>query len=107
MELSNKDKNSIKEIENKSDDKTSDILKTLGRFITLGVNALSKTIFLPISFIGCSIGIIVGGAVMNYDINANIKFYVNRFVYRCLINLSFDSIENYLQNKKKKDEITI
>ena len=103
--LSEKEKNSIKEMENKSDDKTSDILKSIGRGITLGINVIAKTIFLPIAFIGCSLGIIVGGAVMNYDINAFIDFYGNRFIYRCLINLSFDSIDNYLKNNFEKDEI--
>ena len=103
--LNEKEKNSIKEMENKSDDKASDILKSIGRGITLGINVLAKTIFLPIAIIGCSIGIIVGGSVMNYDINAFLDFYGNRFVYRCLINLSFDSIDNYLKNNFEKDEI--
>ncbi len=94
-------------MENKSDDKRSDILKSIGRGITLGINILSKTIFLPISFIDCSLGILVGGTVMNYDINAFLDFYGNRFVYRCLIILSFNSIDNYLKNNFEKDEITI
>ena len=105
--LSEIEKNSIKEMENKSDDKRSDILKSIGRGITLGINILSRTIFLPISFIDFSLGILVGGTVMNYDINAFLDFYGNRFVYRCLINLSFNSIDNYLKNNFEKDEITI
>jgi hypothetical protein len=38
----------------------------------------------------------VGGAVTQYDINALLEFYGNRFVYRCLIGLSFKKIEKYL-----------
>lgn len=104
LKLTGNEKNSLKEIEDKSDDKKSDILKSIGRSVTIGINYFSKVFIWPIALIGCGIGSIVGGVVMNYDINAYLEFYGNRFLYRCLVNLSFDLIENYLKENFEKDE---
>ena len=102
--LTEKEKDSLKEIKDKSNDNTSDILKSLARGFTISFNFFAKTIFLPIAFIGCGIGIIVGGAVMSYDINAYLDFYGKRFMYRCLVNLSFDLIDKYLKENFEKEE---
>ena len=65
---------------------------------------MSKTILLPLSVIGCGLGMVVGGKVMNYDINAFLEFYSARFLNRCIINLSIDLIENYLKDNFEKNE---
>ena len=102
--LTEKEKDSLNEIKDKSNDNKSDILKSLARGFTLGFNVFAKTIFLPIAFVGCGIGIIVGGVVMDYDIKAYLEFYGKRFMYRCLVNLSFDLIEKYLKENFENEE---
>ena len=102
--LNEKEKNSLKEVEDKSDDKKSDILKSMGRAITLGINIFSTVVIWPLALIDCGIGSIVGGEVMKYDIKAYLEFYGNRFLYRCLVNLSFDLIEKFLKDNFEKDE---
>ena len=104
LKLTEKEKYSLKEIEDKSDDKTSNILKSMGRAVTLGINIFSKVIILPVAVIGCAMGSIVGGQVMKYDINAYLEFYGNRFLYRCLVSLSFDLIVNYFKENFENDE---
>ena len=89
--------NDINEIKEKSNDIKSDVLKTLGRVVTIGINVIGKTIFLPISGIGILIGVLTGGLVMEYDIKSYLDFYSKRYLYRCFVNLSFDSIEKYLK----------
>ena len=90
------EKDNVDEVKNQTDDVTSDILKSIGRTFTIGVNILSKISFFALAGIGVAFGVVVGGAVTQYDINALLEFYGNRFVYRCLIGLSFKKIEKYL-----------
>lgn len=95
--------NDINDIKEKSNDLTSDILKTLGRVVTIGVNVLARTIFLPVAGVGILIGVLTGGLVMNYDIKSYLDFYSKRYLYRCFVNLSFDSIEKYLIDNFEKN----
>ena len=46
----------------------------------------------------CAIGVVVGGLVMNQDINSYLDFYGKRLIWRLLVNLSFEKINNYLKN---------
>ena len=93
----------IKDIKKKSNDLKSDILKTLGRVVTIGANILARTILLPIAEIGILIGVLTGGLVMEYDIKSYLDFYSKRYLYRCFVNLSFDSIEKYLIENFEKN----
>ena len=100
------EKDNIDEIKNQTDDATSDILKSIGRVATIGTNILSKISFFALAGIGVFVGVVVGGAVTQYDINALLEFYGNRFIHRCLIGLSFKKIANYLaENFAKKSKI--
>jgi len=95
--------NDINDIKEKSNDLTSDILKTMGRAVTIGINVLAKTIFLPIAGVGILIGVLTGGLVMEYDIKSYLDFYSKRYLYRCFVSLSFDSIEMYLKDNFEKE----
>ena len=95
--------NDINNIKEKSNDLTSDILKTMGRGVTLGINILSRTIMLPIAGAGILLGVLTGGLVMNYDIKSYLDFYSKRYQYRCFVNLSFDSIDKYLKDNFEKE----
>ena len=77
-------------------------MKSIGRVDTIGTNILSKISFFALAGIGVSVGVMVGGAVTQYDINALLEFYGNRFVYRCLIGLSFKKIVIYLADNFEK-----
>ena len=45
---------------------------------------------------------------MKYDINKFLEFYKKRAIYRYLINLSFDNIENYFkENFEDSEEETL
>ena len=45
---------------------------------------------------------------MKYNIDKFLEFYGKRTIYRYLINLSFDSIKNYLkENFEDKEEETL
>ena len=96
LNLTKKQEKSIKEVKNKVDDTTSDILKSLGRAFTIGINIFSKISFFALAGVGVGVGVVVGGAVTHVDINALLKFYGDRFIYRCLICLSFKKIADYL-----------
>ena len=95
--------NEINDIKEKSNDLKSDILKTLGRVVTIGANVLARTIFLPVAGVGILIGVLTGGLVMDYDIKSYLDFYSKRYLYRCFVNLSFDSIEKYLIDNFEKN----
>lgn len=97
-ELSQEEKDIIDDIKNKSNDTTSDILKTIARIGTVGFNILAKTASIGVAGVGCVIGIFTGGLVMNYDINSYLEFYGNRLICRLLVNLSFEKIEKYLKD---------
>ena len=104
--LSEEEKKSLEEMKNKSDDKTSDILKTLIRCGTIAFNIFAKTISIAIGGIGIVVGMTTGGLVMNYDIKAYLDFYGKRLDYRLLLNLSFEKIEKYLkENFENKTEL--
>ena len=97
------EKNNIDMIKDKINDFTSDFSKSIGRVATIGINILSKISFFVLAGIGIGIGIIVGGVVTEKDINALLEFYGERFVYRCLVSLSFKKIKQYLlENFKNK-----
>ena len=102
--LTDEEKKSLKEVKDKSDDKTSDILKSMLRIGTIGFNILAKSIFLSIGGIGIVVGMVTGGMVMNYDIKAYLEFYGKRLNYRLLLNLSFDKIEEYLKKNFEKEK---
>lgn len=103
--LTKDEKNKIDELKEEVDDKISNSFKSFGRAITIGTNIFTKISFIPLALIGIIIGVCVGGKVTNDDINAFINFYGNRFVYRCLITLSFKKIEFYLKENFQKNEI--
>ena len=98
LNLTKKQETSIKEVKKKVDDTTSDILKSLSRAVTIGINIFSKITFFAPAGVGVAVGVVVGGTVTNYNINAFLKFYGDRFIYRCLICLSFKKIADYLVN---------
>ena len=81
----------------------NDILKTLGRVLTVGANIIGRTILLPLAGVGILIGVITGGLIIDYDIKSYLDFYSKRYLYRCLVNLSFDSIEKYLIENFEKN----
>ena len=103
--LTKDEKNKIDELKEEVDDKISNSFKSFGRAITIGINIFTKISFVPLALIGIIIGVSVGGKVTKDDINAFINFYGNRFVYRCLITLSFKKIEFYLKENFQKNEI--
>ena len=95
--------NDINDIKEKSNDLKSDILKTFGRAVTIVINVQARTIFLPVAGVGILIGVLTGGLVMDYDIKSYLDFYSKRYLYRCFVNLSFDSIEKYLIDNFEKN----
>jgi hypothetical protein len=95
--------NDINDIKEKSNDLKSDILKTLGRVVTIGANIIGRTILLPVAGVGILIGVLTGGLVMEYDIKSYLDFYSKSYLYRCFVNLSFDSIEKYLIENFEKN----
>ena len=97
-ELTKEEKQSIDDVKDKTDDKISDILKTIARFGTIGTNIAAKTFSYPLAGLGCFIGVVLGGLVMNHDINSYLDFYGKRLIWRLLVNLSFEKINNYLKN---------
>ena len=103
--LTKDEKNKIDELKEEVDDKISNGFKSFGRAITIGINIFTKISFVPLALIGIIIGVSVGGKVTKDDINAFINFYGNRFVYRCLITLSFKKIKFYLKENFQKNEI--
>ena len=101
--LSNDEKNfiDIEQYKKETSDNPTDITKTFTKIVGLAVSFISKVVtFARIGapIIGCFIGSIISGIVMNCDINKYIEFYGKRLVYRYLVNLSFDIIEEYLKN---------
>ena len=102
--IKNKEQESIEGIKDKIDDKKSDIMKTIGRITTIGINIGLKTVSVAVGFVGCIIGVVTGGLVMNYDINAYLEFYGNRFVNKCLLNFSFNLVEKYFEENFENNE---
>ena len=94
--LTKKEKNNIDDVKEEINDVPSDILKSIGRVATISINIASKISFFALAGIGIGIGTIVGGTVTENDINALLDFYGKRFVYRCLVSLSFKKIQKYL-----------
>ena len=94
--LSKDETDDAKKVKEQTNDTKSDVIKTIGRIFTIGINLVSKISFFASAIPGIALGVVVGGAVTQYDINKILEFYGKRFVYRCLIAFSFKKIENYL-----------
>ena len=97
------EKDNIDEVKNQINDVKSDIFKSIGRAGTIGINILTKISFFALAGIGVTVGVVVGGKVTQSDIKALLEFYGNRFVFRCLIGLSFKKIANYLSDNFLKN----
>ena len=102
--IKNKEQESIEGIKDKIDDKKSDIMKTIGRITTIGINIGLKTVSVAVGFVGCIIGVVTGGLVISYDINAYLEFYGNRFVNKCLLNFSFNLVDKYFEENFENNE---
>ena len=86
----------------------SDIIKTTTKIGAWLFGGFCKVASLSLRAVGTGIGAIVGsvvsGLVMSYDIDKYLEFYSKRLIYRYLINLSFNKIEEYLKNKFESEE---
>ena len=102
--LSKTELNDVEDIKNKINDRKSNTFKTIGRIVTIGTNIATKISFFALAGIGVIIGVIFGGTTTLMDINALLEFYANRFIYRCLISLSFKKIADYLVENFANEE---
>ena len=101
---------SFTDIENFKKD-TSDIptnvFKTIlkaGSWALCGLSKIISLLKIGGVVIGGLVGLVVSGVVMNYDINKYLEFYEKRLIYRYLVNLSFNKIEKYLEDKFENEK---
>lgn len=109
IKLSKEEENffDLEKFKKDTNDVTSNTLKTIGKIGGWLLFVFTKVgIFLRFGFgiVGSAIGAAVSGLVMNYDINKYLEFYGKRLIYRYLVNLSFNKIEEYLRNNFENQE---
>ena len=96
IKFSENEEKSKKKIKENTSNKIRNIFKNLFKEVVVIAGLSLKAIYFPLGFIGIAIGMVAGGKILEGDINGLLEFYGKRLIYRFLINLSFDNIENYL-----------
>ena len=80
-------------------DKKANIAKTIVKIAGFSAIYFLEAFFrIGVPLLGTVFGGVTSGLVMNYDINKYLEFYGKRLIYKYLVNLSFDKIEEYLKN---------
>ena len=99
----NSEKKELEEVKEKTSDIAGDIGKTIGRGATIGLNLIPKLVVgaasVGLAGIGLGIGAGMGFYQMKTDVDAYIDFYSKRFLFRILVNLSFNDVEKYLSSE--------